>query len=98
AVLDIEMPRMSGLEVLSRLRRRGQAVPVLLLTAHGAVADRVKGLNEGADDYLPKPFELSELEARLRALVRRSEGQLQEAQRLGELTFHDEGYFELQGR
>ncbi|ELY2797119.1 transcriptional regulator TctD [Cronobacter dublinensis] len=98
AVLDIEMPRLSGLEVLARLRRRGQAVPVLLLTAHGSVADRVKGLNEGADDYLPKPFELSELEARLRALVRRSEGQVQEAQRLGELIFHDAGYFELQGK
>ncbi|ELY6225762.1 transcriptional regulator TctD [Cronobacter muytjensii] len=98
AVLDIEMPRLSGLEVLARLRRRGQAVPVLLLTAHASVADRVKGLNEGADDYLPKPFDLSELEARLRALVRRSEGQVQEAQRLGELTFHDAGYFELQGK
>lgn len=98
AVLDIEMPRLDGLTVLQRLRQRGQALPVLLLTARSSVADRVRGLNHGADDYLAKPFELEELDARLRALVRRSEGQLQETQRLGELSWHDGGYFELQGR
>ncbi|MEX8815726.1 response regulator, partial [Salmonella enterica] len=61
AVLDINMPGMDGLEVVQRLRKRGQTLPVLLLTARSAVADRVKGLNVGADDYLPKPFELEEL-------------------------------------
>lgn len=66
AVLDIGMPGYDGLEVVQRLRKRGQTLPVLLLTARSAVADRVKGLNAGADDYLPKPFELEELDARLR--------------------------------
>ena len=67
--------RYAGLRwsrVVQRLRKRGQTLPVLLLTARSAVADRVKGLNVGADDYLPKPFELEELDARLRALLRRS--------------------------
>ncbi|VEB55357.1 transcriptional regulator [Salmonella enterica subsp. enterica] len=72
--------------------------PFWLLTARSAVADRVKGLNVGADDYLPKPFELEELDARLRALLRRSAGQVHEVQQLGELIFHDEGYFLLQGQ
>lgn len=66
-ILDVSLPRMDGWEVLHRLRGRGNRVPVLLLTAHGGVADRVRGLNLGADDYLAKPFELAELEARLRA-------------------------------
>lgn len=95
AVLDIGMPRLNGLNVLQRMRKRGQSLPVLLLTAHGAVADRVKGLNAGADDYLPKPFELEELDARIRALIRRSEGQLHEQQQLGQLALHPEGYFLL---
>ena len=86
AVLDIGMPGLDGLEVVQRLRKRGQTLPVLLLTARSAVADRVKGLNVGADDYLPKPFELEELDARLRALLRRSEGQVHE------------GYFLLRGQ
>lgn len=98
AVLDIGMPGLDGLEVVQRLRRRGQTLPVLLLTARSAVADRVVGLNAGADDYLPKPFELEELDARLRALLRRAEGQVQETQQLGDLAFHDEGYFLLQGK
>ncbi len=82
AVLDIGMPGYDGLEVVQRLRKRGQTLPVLLLTARSAVADRVKGLNAGADDYLPKPFELEELDARLRALLRRSEGQVHECSSL----------------
>lgn len=93
AVLDIGMPGLDGLEVVQRLRKRGQTLPVLLLTARSAVADRVKGLNVGADDYLPKPFELEELDARLRALLRRSEGQVHEVQQLGDLEYRDEGYF-----
>ncbi|MDW8846841.1 transcriptional regulator TctD [Erwinia sp. MMLR14_017] len=95
-VLDISLPRLDGLSLLGRMRKRGQNVPVLLLTARTGVADRVRGLNQGADDYLSKPFELEELEARIRALLRRSQGQSQEAQAFGELIFHDEGYFELQ--
>ncbi|WJV52563.1 transcriptional regulator TctD [Prodigiosinella aquatilis] len=97
-VLDVSLPRMNGLELLARIRKRGQNLPVLLLTARSGVADRVKGLNSGADDYLTKPFELEELEARLRALLRRSRGQIQEVQHFGDLSWHDEGYFLLQGK
>lgn len=71
-VLDLQIPGPDGLTVLSELRARGDATPVLILTARASVPDRVQGLNMGADDYLPKPFELSELEARLGALLRRS--------------------------
>ncbi|PLP96248.1 response regulator [Cupriavidus pauculus] len=74
AILDIGMPRLDGLEVLRRLRARRNSLPVLILTAHGSVEDRVRGLNLGADDYLAKPFALTELEARARALIRRSHG------------------------
>ncbi|WP_428943628.1 transcriptional regulator TctD [Pantoea sp. FN060301] len=95
-LLDISLPRLDGLALLARIRKRGQGVPVLLLTARTDVADRVRGLNLGADDYLTKPFELEELEARIRALLRRSQGQSQGIQVFGELIFHDEGYFELQ--
>jgi two-component system, OmpR family, response regulator TctD len=70
-VLDLSLPGLDGLQVLERARRDGLATPVLLLTARGTVGDRVLGLNAGADDYLPKPFDLDELEARLRALARR---------------------------
>jgi len=70
-ILDIGLPEIDGYEVLKRLRRRGCKTPVLLLTAHDAVQDRVKGLDLGADDYLTKPYDLPELEARVRALIRR---------------------------
>ena len=73
-ILDIMMPRVDGLTVLSRLRARGNRVPVLLLTARDGVSDRVKGLDSGADDYLVKPFALEELLARVRALLRRDAG------------------------
>lgn len=72
AVLDWRMPRSTGLEVVRELRRRGSKVPVLMLTARDTPADRVTGLDEGADDYLVKPFDFTELLARLRALQRRS--------------------------
>jgi two-component system response regulator MprA len=71
-VLDVMMPAMDGLAVCRRLRTAGDRTPVLLLTARDAVRDRVHGLEAGADDYLPKPFDLDELLARLRALIRRS--------------------------
>lgn len=70
-LLDLQLPGRDGLSVLQALRERGDAVPVLILTARASVPDRVLGLNMGADDYLPKPFDLSELEARLQALLRR---------------------------
>lgn len=73
-ILDLGLPRMSGLEVLKRLRGRDSHVPVLILTALDGVQDRVRGLDLGADDYLAKPFDLDELEARIRALHRRSAG------------------------
>ncbi len=74
AVLDLGLPKMSGLEVLRNLRSRGDELPVLILTARDGVADRVAGLDSGADDYLTKPFDLDELCARLRALQRRKAG------------------------
>ena len=70
-VLDLSLPGLDGLQVLVQARRQGLATPVLILTARGTVGDRIIGLNTGADDYLPKPFDLDELEARLRALIRR---------------------------
>ncbi|MYM25700.1 response regulator [Duganella sp. FT135W] len=76
-ILDLTLPRMDGLDVLKRLRARGGPrgkTPVLILTARGGLEDRVQGLNLGADDYLAKPFELAELEARVKALLRRSGG------------------------
>ena len=72
-ILDLGLPKLDGFEVIRRVRRRGTAVPILVLTARDALADRVKGLDLGADDYLTKPFELPELEARVRALVRRGQ-------------------------
>lgn len=72
AILDIGLPGLSGLEVLQRLRARKSTLPVLMLTALDSVQDRVRGLDLGADDYLAKPFDLPELEARVRALLRRS--------------------------
>ena len=70
-VLDLTLPGLDGLQVLEAARRQGLTTPVLSLTARGTVGDRIIGLNTGADDYLPKPFDLDELEARLRALSRR---------------------------
>jgi two-component system response regulator TctD len=70
-MLDLTLPGMDGLLVLEEARRSGLTTPVLILTARGTVGDRIIGLNTGADDYLPKPFDLDELEARLRALLRR---------------------------
>lgn len=73
-VLDLGLPRMSGLDLLNSLRSKGRDIPVLILTARDTVQDRVAGLNAGADDYLIKPFDLAELVARIRALLRRAHG------------------------
>ncbi|MEO8248973.1 MAG: response regulator transcription factor [Burkholderiales bacterium] len=73
-ILDLGLPRLHGLDVLKRLRARGQALPVLILTAADSIDERVKGLDLGADDYMAKPFALEELEARVRALARRGMG------------------------
>lgn len=73
-VLDWGLPRLSGIEVLRRLRERKADIPVILLTARDNVSDRIQGLDSGADDYLVKPFDMGELTARLRALVRRASG------------------------
>jgi two-component system, OmpR family, response regulator MprA len=79
-VLDVMMPRLDGLEVCRRLRSTGDDLPILVLTARDAVSDRVSGLDAGADDYLPKPFALEELLARLRALLRRAAQDIDAAQ------------------
>ena len=92
AVLDLSLPGLDGLEVLRRLRHResgadsGPPTPVLVLTARGSTGERVQGLNLGADDYLTKPFELAELEARIKALLRRAGNQVPLV-RLGRLEF-----------
>ena len=85
-VLDVSMPSPDGLEVCRRLRAAGDRTPVLMLTARDAVADRVAGLDAGADDYLVKPFALQELFARLRALMRRLEPTTEELLRFADLT------------
>ncbi|MGV8918137.1 MAG: response regulator [Pseudomonas sp.] len=77
AILDLGLPKLDGLAVLRRLRQSGSTVPVLILTARDATEDRIAGLDAGADDYLIKPFDLFELKARLRALLRRSAGRAQ---------------------
>nr|WP_186343930.1 response regulator [Pseudomonas peli] len=87
AILDIGLPRLDGFQVLARLRERGNTLPVLMLTARGEVKDRVHGLNLGADDYLAKPFEVSELEARVKALLRRTVLGGERQQRCGSLLY-----------
>ena len=87
-ILDIMMPRMDGLEVLAQLRREGNRIPVLLLTAKGEVEDRITGLDLGADDYLPKPFAMGELLARVRAMLRRREAFTLEVLRCGDVTLN----------
>ena len=85
-ILDIMLPGCDGLSVLRQLRERGNSTPVLLLSARGQVTERVEGLNMGADDYLPKPFELVELVARVRALTRRGGDSKSPVLRVGDLS------------
>lgn len=85
-VLDLRLPKMSGLEVLRALRGRGDATPVLILTAMDAIDDRVKGLDLGADDYLVKPFDMKEFFARVRSLERRAKGRASVALEVGPIA------------
>jgi len=85
-LLDLGLPRRDGLSVLAELRRVGNGVPVMILTARDQIADKVRGLDLGADDYLVKPFDLDELAARLRALVRRASGRADACLRHGDLV------------
>jgi two-component system response regulator QseB len=87
-LLDLGLPRKPGLDVLRRLRQKGNAIPVLILTARDAVAERVAGLDAGADDYLVKPFDFEELEARIRALLRRRAGRAEALLRHGDITLN----------
>ncbi|MEO9231662.1 MAG: response regulator transcription factor [Devosia sp.] len=85
ALVDLGLPGMSGLDVIRTVRARGSSVPILILTAKNDLTSRVDGLNSGADDYLTKPFEIEELEARLRALLRRAAAPLKTELTLGQL-------------
>lgn len=86
-VLDIGLPRLNGLSLLAGLRERGDTTPVLMLTARDGIEDRVKALDSGADDYLSKPFDFREFEARCRVLLRRNRGQASAVVQLGAFSF-----------
>lgn len=91
-ILDIMMPKMSGLEVLKKLRASGNTTPVLLLTAKTEIEDRIEGLDLGADDYLPKPFAMGELLARIRAMLRRRENFTPDVLTYGNLSLNTATY------
>src|SRR5476649_193961 len=91
-LLDLGLPKRDGLDVLKSLRAKGNALPVLIVTARDSIADRVKGLDAGADDYLVKPFDLDELGARMRALIRRHAGRGASLIRHGALTLDPVGH------
>ncbi len=90
-LLDLSLPRMDGIMVLKSLRARHSQMPVLVLTARSSIEERVTGLDAGADDYMAKPFDLTELEARIRALVRRARGNVRNEFVLGSLLYESEG-------
>ena len=91
-ILDVMMPRKSGLEVLQALRAKGDRTPILLLTAKAEVEDRIQGLDLGADDYLPKPFVMGELLARIRAMLRRREDFTPDLLTMGNLSLDRQSY------
>ena len=95
-ILDIMMPKKNGFEVLEELRREGCRTPILLLTAKGEVEDRIRGLDLGADDYLPKPFAMDELLARVRAMLRRRETFVPDILTCGDVSLNLQNY-ELSG-
>ncbi len=105
-ILDLGLPKLSGIDVLKRLRSKKLTTPVLILTAADSIEQRVRGLDLGADDYMPKPFDLAELEARIRALVRRKMGATSSMVQHGRLSFDqvsrtvfiDEAAIELSAR
>lgn len=88
-ILDLGLPRLDGLTILKRWRDGGRRTPVLILTARGSWAERVDGIDAGADDYLPKPFQMEELLARLRSIVRRSAGHASSVIHIGEVTLDE---------
>jgi DNA-binding response OmpR family regulator len=88
-VLDLGLPKMDGLSVLKRWRAEGRRTPVLILTARGSWAERVDGIDAGADDYLPKPFQVAELLSRLRAIIRRAAGQATSVVSIGDVTLDE---------
>ena len=88
-VLDLGLPKMDGVSVLKRWRSAGRRTPVLILTARGSWVERVDGIDAGADDYLPKPFQMEELLSRLRAIVRRASGQASSVLSAGEVTLDE---------
>jgi DNA-binding response OmpR family regulator len=90
-ILDLGLPKLDGIEVLKRLRQRDSSVPVLVLTARDALTDRIAGLDAGADDYLVKPFDLPEFEARVRALLRRRQTSIAGRIRIGDLVIDATG-------
>ncbi len=87
-VLDLGLPNLDGFDVLKRIRSKGETIPILILTARDSLTDRVKGLDLGANDYLTKPFELPELEARIRALIRKDSWSNRTEISLGSLSFN----------
>lgn len=95
-ILDIMMPKMSGMEVLQKLRQNGCRTPILLLTAKAEIEDRIQGLDMGADDYLPKPFAMGELLARVRAMLRRREEFTPDILKCGNISLNLQSY-ELSG-
>lgn len=98
-ILDLSLPRMDGTEVLRRLRARQDMTPVLVLTANNTVQSRVSELDEGADDYMAKPFDIEELEARIRVLLRRSSGQAAPMMVCGDLQYNSNTReFQIEGQ
>lgn len=87
AIIDVNLPGMNGFEIVRHIRRLGQAIPVIMLTARGELSDKIEGLDAGADDYLIKPFEMAELTARIRALARRRPSLQKGIAQIGALRF-----------